>query len=198
MDDAANSCDTSESELTMRRRALIQTLIAAVPLRGVRSWAQTVTFPGTRETALKDLAATVLPESLAPAKRDAVVQQFIRWVREYRVHAEMQAGYGYPRVRYKPASPVSTYLRQLDMLGAALAISDLAARRAAVATALTEAKIANLPQWPDGKHIASDLMSLYFMSPEANDMAYEAKVGKDLCRGLKDSGAEPEPLKGAK
>ena len=182
----------------MRRRTLVQTLIAAVPLRGVQSWAQTATFPGTRETELEQLAVTVLPESLAPAEREAVVRQFIRWVREYKVHAEMQAGYGYPRVRYKPASPAPIYLVQLDLLGPALAKPDIAERRAAVAGELTKANVANLPPWPDGKHIASDLMSLYFMSPGANDVAYGAGIGKDLCRGLKDSGAEPVPLKEVK
>jgi hypothetical protein len=181
-------------ELSMRRRALIQILIAAVPLRGLRSWAQTATFPGTREAALKQLAATVLPESLPPTGRDALVEQFIRWVREYRVHAEMQAGYGYPRVRYKPESPAPAYLQQLEALGAALGQPGLADRRAAVGAALTAAKVANLPQSPDGKHIASDLMSLYFMSPQANDVAYGARIGKDLCRGLKTSGEEPKPL----
>jgi hypothetical protein len=184
--------------MTIKRRALIQALIAAVPLRGVRSWAQTATFPGAREESLQRLAVTILPESLEPAQKEAVVQQFVRWVREYRVHAEMQAGYGYPRVRYKPESPAPAYLRQLETLEAALAKSDLADRRAAVAAALSEAKVANLPASPDGKHIASDLMSLYFMSPEANDTAYGARIGKDLCRGLKNSGAEPKPLKGAK
>lgn len=178
----------------MRRRALIQALIAAIPLARVRLWAQTATFPGTREATLRQLAATVLPESLGPTGIDAVVRQFVRWVREYRVHAEMQAGYGYPRVRYKPESPAGLYLSQLDALVPSLAKPDLASRRAAIATALNEAKVANLPQSPDGKHIASDLMSLYFMSPEANDAAYGAKIGKDLCRGLKDSAAEPAPL----
>jgi hypothetical protein len=75
----------------MRRRALIQTLIASLPLRGVRLWAQTATFPGTREAALKELAVTVLPASLGRAGTDAIVQQFIRWVREYRAGAERPA-----------------------------------------------------------------------------------------------------------
>jgi hypothetical protein len=180
----------------MRRRALIQTLIALLPLRGVRLWAQTATFPGTREAALKKLAATILPASLGPTGTDAVVQQFIRWVREYRAGAEMQAGYGYPRLRYKPESPASRYLSQIDVLAAgALAASDMAVRRSQLATVLAEAKLSNLPPAPDGNHVVSDLMSFYFMSPEANDRAYDAEIGKDKCRGLKNSGAVPPPLK---
>jgi hypothetical protein len=183
----------------MRRRALIQSLIALLPLRGVRLWAQTATFPGTREAALKELAATILPASLGRAGTDAVAQQFIRWVREYRAGAEMQAGYGYPRVRYKPESPAPRYVSQIDALAAgALAASDMTVRRLQLATVLAEAKVSNLPQAPDGNHIVSDLMSFYFMSPEANDRAYDAEIGKDKCRGLKNSGAIPPPLKGGK
>jgi hypothetical protein len=183
----------------MRRRALIQSLIAAVPLRGVRLWAQAAMFPGNHEATLKELASTVLPASLGRAGTDAVARQFIRWVREYRPKAEMQNGYGYPVVRYKPESPAPRYLQQLDVLAAgALSESDPAARRTRIASALTEAKVANIPSFPDGRHIASDLMSLYFMSPEANDSAYGARIGKDQCRGLKNSGGVPPPLKGAR
>jgi hypothetical protein len=183
----------------MRRRALIQSLIALLPLRGVRLWAQAATFPGTREAALKELAATVLPASLGRAGTDAVAQGFIRWVREYRGGAEMQAGYGYPRVRYKPESPAARYLAQIDALAAgALAASDMTARRSQLAAVLAEAKIGNLPQAPDGAHIVSDLMSFYFMSSEANDRAYDAEIGKDKCRGLKTSGPVPPPLKRGK
>jgi|SRR5579862_120019 len=183
----------------MRRRALIQSLIALLPLRGVRLWAQTATFPGTREAALKDLAATILPASLGRAGTDAVAQQFIRWVREYRAGAEMQAGYGYPRLRNKPESPAPRYLSQLDALATgALAASDMKMRWSQLTTVLAEAKVGTLPQAPDGNHIVSDLMSFYFMSPEANDRAYDAEIGKDKCRGLRNSGAVPPPLKGGK
>jgi len=179
----------------MRRRAVIQSLIALLPLRGLRVWAQTATFPGTREAALKELAATVLPASLGRSAIEATVAQFVRWVREYRPGAEMQAGYGYPQVRYKPESPAARYLAQLDSLAGVLK-GDVASLRAAISSAMAEAKIANLPGSPDGKHVASDLMSFYFMSPEANDVAYGAEVGKDKCRGLKNSAAMPRPLKG--
>jgi hypothetical protein len=162
-------------------------------------WAQTATFPGTREGALKELAATVLPASLGRAGTDGITEQFIRWVREYRAGAEMQAGYGYPRLRSTAESPAPRYLSQMDGLAVgALAVSELAARRSQLAAVLAEAKISNLPQAPDGRHIVADLMSFYFMSSEANDRAYDAEIGKDKCRGLKNSGAVPAPLRGGK
>jgi hypothetical protein len=48
---------------------------------------------------------------------------------------------------------------------------------------------------PDGTHIASDLMTFYFNSSEANDRAYDANVGRDKCRGLRNSAEQPSRLK---
>src|SRR5260370_20373436 len=181
----------------MRRRAVIQGMIAAVPLRGLRLWAQTVTFPGSHEGTLQQLASTVLPASLGRAGTDAVAAQFIRWVREYRAGAEMAPGYGFPRVRYKPASPAPGYLLQLEELASGeFAQSDLTARRAQLARAFSAAEIKDLPTAPDGRHIAADLMSFYFQSGDATDVAYNAKIGRDNCRSLKNSGVVPTPWKG--
>jgi hypothetical protein len=71
----------------------------------------------------------------------------------------------------------------------------MAAKRAKIAEALGAAKVRDLSMVPDGNHVASDLMSFYFGSSEANDRAYTASVGRDNCRGLRNSGAEPTPLK---
>ena len=60
-----------------------------------------------------------------------------------------------------------------------------------VAAALEQAKVTQLPQTPDGKHVASDLMTFYFRSSEANDLCYRAHIGRDECRGL--AGSEQEP-----
>jgi hypothetical protein len=181
----------------MRRRAWIQSMIAAIPFSGVRAWAQTASFPGAREGALKELAATVLPAALGRAGTDAIAAQFARWVREYRAGAEMQSGYGFTRVRYKGASPAPRYLEQLDQLASgALAEHDVAARREKIAEALRAANVKDLSSIPDGNHVASDLMTFYFQSPEANDLAYGASIGRDQCRTLKDSSSVPAPLKG--
>jgi len=108
----------------------------------------------------------------------------------------MQTGYGTTRVRYKPASPAGIYLKQLDELSlGALAANGLAARRRKIGEALQAANIEDLPMVPAGAHIASDLMSFYFQSTEANDKAYMAAIGKDQCRTLKNSGTVPTALR---
>jgi hypothetical protein len=180
----------------MQRRTLIQTLITWASFKSSRLWAQAPAFPGKHEATLKDLAAAVLPESLGRSGTDVVAVQFVRWVQEYRVGAELQTGYGATRVRYQQASPATRYLEQLDQLASgALAQKSLAARRQGIAQAIESANVKDLAQIPNGAHVVSDLMTFYFHSSEANDRAYLAEVGKDKCRTLKNSGSVPAALK---
>jgi hypothetical protein len=180
----------------MNRRTLFQTVFTWISVQGSRVWAQTVSFPEKQESTLKELAATVLPESLGRAGTDAVALQFVRWVQEYRAGAEMQTGYGTTRVRYKPLSPAPRYIEQLAQLSSgALAQSGMAARRLKIAEALQAANISDLPIVPDGAHIAADLMTFYFQSAQANDLAYLAAIGKDQCRTLRNAGGVPATLK---
>src|SRR5690242_14013517 len=117
----------------MRRRTLIQSalgLVAALPFRNLRVWAQAVAFPGAREDTVNELAATVLPSSLGRAKTDAIAAQFVQWVRDYRPGAAMSPGYGAPHVRYKGPSPAQEYQAQLAQLASGpLATTDMTARR---------------------------------------------------------------------
>jgi hypothetical protein len=100
----------------------------------------------------------------------------------------MDHGYGFTRLRSKPASPAAAYLRQLQALQLTGAADT---QRAAVESALEAAQVTNLPRTPDGKHVASDLMSFYFYSSEANDLCYRAHIGRDECIGLANSAREP-------
>ena len=183
----------------MLRRSLIQSalaLAATLPFTGLRAWAQTVAFPGIREDTLNELAATVLPSSLGRTKTDAIAAQFTQWVREYRPGAAMSPGYGAPRLRYKGPSPAPQYQAQLAQLASgALATADMAERRRQLAQYLKSAPVSDLTPVPEGNQIVTDLMSFYFYSPAANDLAYQAAIGKDTCRTLRNSGSAPEPLK---
>jgi hypothetical protein len=174
-----------------------RTLLRLLPFPAVRAWAQTATFPAKYGPTLRDLAAVVLPSELGPEGIARVAAQFERWVRDYRPGADMDHGYGFTRVRSKPASPAPTYLAQLETLREPLANTDLAAKRKAVDAALDQANIKDLPRTPDGKHVISDLMSFYFHGSDANDLCYRSAIRRDSCRGLEGSDNPPPPLQGA-
>jgi len=141
-------------------------------------------FPDGREEHLRALARVVLPSGVDAA---AAAAKFAEWVRGYRAGAEMDHGYGFTRLRTKPALPAANYARQLAALGTQPSAE-------AVAAALEEAHVTDLPRTPDGRHVASDLMAWYFRSSEANDLCYRAAIGRDLCRGLAESENPPKEL----
>jgi hypothetical protein len=170
----------------MLRRTLLRCLASIGPLR---VWAQTADFPGEYKHTLHALAAVVLPSELGAARIESTATAFERWVREYRPAAEMDHGYGFTRLRSKPSSPAPVYLQQLRDLRLT---GDADSCRAAVEAALADVKVTALPQSPDGKHVASDLMAFFFRSSEANDLCYRAHIGRDECRGLAGSDREPK------
>src|SRR5437762_3026964 len=156
----------------MRRRTLLGWMAS-----WGSAWAQTATFPGDQADALRALAQVVLPKEIDAAK---IAEDFSRWVREYRAGAEMEHGYGFTRLRSKPASPAPAYLEQLAAVGPNPTAES-------VAGALEDAKITDLPRAPDGRHVAADLMAFWFRSSDANDLCYRAAIGRDKCRGLAGS-----------
>lgn len=166
----------------MRRRNALQWLVGFAT--AIRVWSQTTSFPGSQAVALKELAVRVLPSTCNPER---VANQFVSYVREYRPVADTEHGYGFTRVRPKPPSPAPEYLRQLAALPVPLTAD-------AVAAALDQAQIKDLPRIPDGKSVIADLMSFYFRSAEANDLCYRAAIQRDSCRGLAGSSKKPAPL----
>ena len=169
----------------MKRRVWLQSIAAA--FAAVKCRAQAAAFPGRRAGALRDLAAAILPSSLGREHTDGIADRFGEWVRGYRAGADTEHGYGFPRIRSKPDLPVGRYLEQLDALGDKPSADS-------VRHALEDTKITVLPASPNGAHIAADLVSFYFNSSDANDLCYQARIGRDACRGLSGSDRAPAPL----
>ena len=148
---------------------------------------------------MKELAATVLPETLGRQGTDKIALDFIRWVREYKAGAEMQNGYGVTRVRSLPPDPAGKYLEQLHELASSiLAVADLPQRRKLLTERLKAEEIRDLPALPLSGNIVVDLMAFYFSSSAANDLVYEAAISREACRGLANSSRQPVPLKQVK
>jgi len=170
----------------MERRGFFKrTFSALLALVGVK--AQEVRLEEFRE-----FAGVVLPASLGQARTDKIADDFVRWFRDYRAGAEVSSGYGFPRTQVIGPNPSTHYAEQLVQLD--LAKLDPPAKRAAVAKALEAAKIDRIPQRPNGKHVAADLLAYFYGSADGEDFLYGVAIKRDDCRGLADSGKRPARL----
>ena len=148
---------------------------------------------------LRTVAAALLPASLGRERQDQVADRFAVWLKNYKPGADKGHGYGFTRLVAAPDAPTPAYIAQLAVLDKAArqrgakSFDQLAAddQRDLLEVSLKTAKVERLPERPDGKHVATDLMAFFFRSSEANDLCYRAEIGKDTCRDLADSAAPP-------
>lgn len=186
----------------MKRRALLKLLIssaASLPLLRVTLRAQQL---GADEVfVLRDVAATVLPSSIGRKGQDAAVDAFLAWTRNYREGVALSHGYGEPRLVKSGPSPANGYARQLAALQAAaqarggrFGALPLAVRRELLDAAFGAAEVRALPGRPDGRHVIADLMGHYFRSSGANDLCYNARIGRNTYRAIRVTTVRPQPL----
>jgi hypothetical protein len=67
-------------------------------------------------------------------------------------------------------------------------------RRALLDETFRAAGVQNLPQRPDGKHVVADLMAHFFRSSAANDLCYNARIGRNTYRAIRVTTVRPAPL----
>ncbi|HUF46401.1 MAG TPA: gluconate 2-dehydrogenase subunit 3 family protein [Vicinamibacterales bacterium] len=192
------------------RRTVLKSLalpVFARPLTGLRRSSQgaRVELSAADLATLTAIAEVVLPSALGVDGRDLAVQQFAGWVRAYREGADMGHGYGASTLR-RPSgpSPAARYPAQLAALDAAaraggaprFAALPMDARRRIIEQVLNEPRVARLPGQPTGANLVADFMGLYYASPEAWDLAYQRRIGRDRCRSLEGSGERPPRTEG--
>lgn len=186
----------------MKRRQAIQTLAsaaAALPLLRVPLEAQDL---GSDQVfVLRDVAATVLPSALGRKGQDEAVDNFLRWVRDYKEGVPLSHGYGEPRLVKSGPTPVPGYRDHIAALqsaakarGGRFGALSLEDRRALLDEAFKLADVRNLPSRPDGKHVVADLMAHYFRSSAANDLCYNARIGRNTYRAIRVTTVRPRPL----
>jgi hypothetical protein len=191
----------------MNRRTLLQWVVSAaavLPFARLRLLAQPRELTPDAVAALREIAPTVLPASLGPARIGEIVDRFVVWTRGYREGVPLSHGYGHPRLQKTPPSPVPHYVAQLAALdadarahGGRWSTLDLEARRQLLDAAFTKAGVRNLPPRPTGGHVVADLMAFYFRSTEANDDCYGALIQRGVCRPLAVTTKRPAPLAGS-
>ena len=187
----------------MKRRRAIRTLATAA---GALPWLR-VPLEAQELTAdlvfvLRDVAATVLPSALGPKGQYEAVDNFLRWIRDYKEGVPLSHGYGEPRLVKTGPTPAPGYAKQIAALQAAaqtrggrfgaLPPED---RRALLDEAFQAADVRNLPGRPDGRHVIADLMTHYFRSSDANDLCYNARIGRHTYRAIRVTTVRPAPLR---
>jgi hypothetical protein len=189
----------------MKRRTFVKLALSAVALSPVERLAFALPPPALPDPALvtlRALAPIVLPKAIGRRNVEATTAGFLAWLEGYRAGVPTEHGYGNPRFRRTPESPAARYVTQLAALEQAAEeqhhqpFSRLApdAKRSLIEEAFTHAKIENLPNRPNGQHVAADLMAFYFGSSEANDFCYQAQIGRETCRPIAQVTTRPGPL----
>ena len=187
----------------MKRREMVRTLAgaaAALPLMRVPLEAQEIA--SDQLFLLRDVAATVLPSAIGRKGQDEAVENFLRWIRDYKEGVPLSHGYGEPRLVKTGPTPATGYVKQLAALeqaakakGGRFGALSLDDRRALLDEAFKAAEVRNLPSRPDGRHVVADLMTHYFRSSGANDLCYNARIGRNTYRAIRVTTVRPEPLR---
>ncbi len=135
--------------------------------------------------AMGELAAVVLPESLGRKRTDKAAADFLKWIAEYKEGVNIAAGYGHPRTQTVPPNPSKNYAAQLGAFNGAIT-------KESVAAALDKAKIDRIPNRPNGRHVATDLIAYFYSSPDGEDFLYGVEIKRGDCRALSTSGQRPK------
>jgi hypothetical protein len=186
----------------VKRRDALKTLTtaaAALPLMRVPLEAQEL--PADQIFLLRDVAATVLPSAIGSKGQNDAVDNFLRWIREYKEGVALSHGYGEPRLVKSGPTPAPGYTKQLIALqqaaqsrGGRFGALPLDVRRQLLDEAFKAADVRNLPGRPDGKHVVADLMAHYFRSSAANDLCYNARIGRNTYRAIRVTTVRPPAL----
>jgi hypothetical protein len=148
------------------------------------------------------LAEAVLPGELGDAGFARVSRAFTEWVAAYRPGAELVHPYGSTEIRQTGASPASRWREQLAALDRDARATHQRGfnaltrdqRRALVTSALGSDRTNRMPDPLAASHVALALVAWYFATPEANDLCYKSRIGRNSCRPLVNAPRQPLPL----
>ena len=188
---------------TLSRRTFLASLASAVPLAVVvrRAHAAAVTHLTSEPATLDALAEAILPSALGNAGIKKEVAAFREWGTGYREGAEVNHGYGTSRLRSLGPTPLTKWTTQLDDLDARAQSKHqrnfreipVADRVAIVRTTLEGQRVDRMPGITDASHVSLALLAHFYDSSAANDLCYEAQIGRSTCRPLAASSRKPLP-----
>jgi hypothetical protein len=179
------------------RRAFLGSLAALVPAAAFvrRAHALAVDDIATSPRTLRALGEAILPSELGTVGIAAAVDRFQRWIAGYREGAELLHGYGTSILESAGPTPATKWATQLARLDArGFAGLPLEKRRAMVRAELAELKVDRIGAVGRAPHVGVALLAHFYASPEATDLCYDSKIGKQTCRPLAASSRRPLPL----
>jgi hypothetical protein len=168
-----------------------------------RAHAAAVTHLAADPATLTALGEAVLPaKALGTAGVTRAVAAFRDWGAGYREGAELNHGYGTARLRSTGPTPLTRWMTQLDALDnaaraahqKAFAALTVEQRDALVRAALEGQRVDRLPSAVDAPHVALALLGHFYGSSTANDLCYEAHIGRETCRPLAQQARKPLPM----
>lgn len=154
-------------------------------------------------TMVARVAEAVLPAELGDDGFKRVSRGFTRWLAEYRPGVELVHPYGSTNLRQTGESPATRWRAQLGALEReararhrrGFSALTREQRRELVTAALTAGRATRLPEPLDADHVALALLAWYFASPDAIDLCYGKRIGRNQCRPLVNAAREPLPLR---
>jgi hypothetical protein len=200
-------------ETTTRRTFVgwLSGLAAALGI-GVRARVLQAETPESQEQSgnldaaiIRGVADAVLPSELGTEGIATVSRAFTQWSGGYRPGVELVHPYGSTELRQTGASPIGRWRSQLAALDASAREKHRKAftaltrdqRRELVTSSLGDERLNRLPDPLQANHVAMALLAWYFATPDAVDLCYNAKIGRNQCRPLVHSARQPLPLKNA-
>lgn len=154
-------------------------------------------------------AQLVLPaQTLGRDSLTKTLGGFKDWLTAFEPVAELDHGYlSSDAITYGPPDPRPLWLSQLEALDIeagkrySAAFEKLSKQRqqALLQSAMDRASAQqhSLPRPEHAPHIAIAMMAWYFRSSAANDLCYQARIGRHECRGMARVIDKPRPLPNA-
>ena len=148
---------------------------------------------------LRTVSDVVLPSELGSDGREAAVNAFETWLAGFAPVAERPHPYLAPEITYGPPDPAPGWNAQLTALdlesrqrhGAGLAEVEQSLRERLIRAQIDGG--GGLPDPARAGHVAVGLMAHFFRSSIAVDLSYDARIGKQTCRGLDGLKGSPAP-----
>ena len=175
------------------------TLGSCVDERG----ADPATSGGLDRSTLEALGHIVLPRStLGETGITRVVGDFLTWLNGFEPVAERDHSYDSIEVLYGPPDPAPLWRGQLEAL-----TIEATKRFEAPYTQISEARQKeilerqlpkhlpeDMPYAGSATHVAIGLIAWFYATPEASDLALQAKIGRQSCRGLETGPDKPATM----